>query len=453
MTLMSGVIVYVSVQINSTMQTWLFKACFLFFLSHRKGKLKANHIRDLARIVRSHPIDEDRSEHDQNGHPFLYDLELVLGGKLNGVPRYELQYTTAFEEGMTGESRRRRKRKPTQLQEENNSAGPAEKKSSAAKKKNSPPSNSKNNAKATSTKTTTAKSANNKRRGSKTSGNTNGKKKSKSSKSTATAASETTKVTIINASNAGNGLGMIERHRREFERCLLRLQKFDVYNFFSEDDVPPEYDECYESNSTPVSDENTATNIGERNLSIAPLTSTNPSTALDTALSGENENDKNKETAQIVFPDHPPYNFVVLRKRLDQGRYLLDRQRLTDNEENFHPDGTKIMDHDRKSPRPPSSTIEHPVGIHWELFRDDVIGMCNSAVERNSNDFDDGTPGTLSNTAEKIKTTMDQIYEKTGRKQSKEMELSNDANRYTKIFEGTENKEAALQGKSWRRKG
>ena len=78
--------------------------------------------------------------------------------------------------------------------------------------------------------------------------------------------------------------------------------------------------------------------------------------------------------------------------------------------------------------------------------------MCNSAIERNSEHFDDGTPGTLSNTAEKIKTSMEQIYEKTGGRQKKEMELSNDAHRFTKIIHSVENKEA-WQGKSWRRKG
>ena len=70
--------------------------------------------------MRSNPIDEEGSELEHNGHAFLYDVELVLGGKLNGLPRSELQYTTANEEGMTGDSRRRRKRKPTLLQDENN---------------------------------------------------------------------------------------------------------------------------------------------------------------------------------------------------------------------------------------------------------------------------------------------------------------------------------------------
>lgn len=376
--------------------------------------------------MRSIPINDNGSEVDQNGHPFTYDLELVLGGKLNGIPRYELQYTTAFEEGMTGDSRRRRKRKPTQL--EDDSPEPAKKASSTAKKKKKSPTNSKANAKASTSKSTTAKNANNKKRGSKTSGNSsNGKKKSKTSKAAATA--QTTKVAVV---NTGTGLGMFERHRREFERCLLRLQKLDIYNFFHEEDVPSEFDECYEPSSTPASDENSSPENGDAdvNMAISPKQSATPTTSTDTTMSSSGENDEHddkKKESPIVFPKHPPYNFVVLRKRLDRGRY----KRRLDTEDD----------------------VKDPVGIHWEQFRDDVIGMCDSAIVRNSGNFDDGTAGTLSHTCEKIKTTMEQIFEKTGRKQSKEMELSNDAHRFTNIIQGTENREAAMQGKGWRRKG
>ncbi len=377
--------------------------------------------------MRSIPINDNGSEGDQNGHPFLYDLELVLGGKLNGIPRHELQYTTAFEEGMTGDSRRRRKRKPTQL--EDDSAEPARKTSSTAKKKKKSPTNSKSNAKASTSKSTTAKNANNtKKRGSKTSGNSsNGKKKSKNS--TAAIASQTIKVA---ATNTGTGLGMFEKHRREFERCLLRLQKLDIYNFFHEEDVPPEYDECYDPSSTPVSDENSTVVDGDTDvkMAISPNSSAAPSASTDTTMSSSGETDEHDDKTKenpIVFPKHPPYNFIVLKKRLDRGRYT----RRMDTEEN----------------------VKDPVGIHWEQFREDVIGMCDSAIERNSGNFDDGTPGTLSHTSDKIKTTLEQIYEKTGRKQSKEMELSNDAHRFTNIILGTENREAAMQGKGWRRKG
>ena len=429
-----------------------FFVCSIFF---RNGKLSDHHKGDLTRIVRSNPINAEGSGLEQNGHAFLYDVELVLGGKLNGLPRSELQYTTASEEGMTGDSRRRRKRKPTLLQDDNNNN--KNKGTTQTNKKKKTPANTKSTAKTPSSKTTTSKNANNKKRGSTKTATSTGKKKSKNSVSTAASASEA-KVMIIDTKNPGNGKGMFERHKKEFERCLLRLQKLDMYNFFSDDDVPQEYDECYTSCSTATADENTAatTEHTALDVSIALQKSTNSSTSSDTPISSssENENDDiKKETDSIAFPKHPPYNFIVLRKRLEHDRYVLDRLRLVENEENVDSNGKRITANDGKRRRSPSFSIQHPIGIHWALFRDDIIGMCNQAVERNSGNFDDGTPGTLSNTAEKIKVAMEQIYEKTGSRQSKEMELSNDAHRFTKVIEAVENQEAALQGKSWRRKG
>ena len=424
------------------------------FLS-QKGKLKDNHKGDLVRIVRSNPVKERGLALKDNGHDFLYDVELVLGGKLNRVPRSELQYTTAHEEGMTGESRQRRKRKPTSSQD-----GPSKIKQSAAKKKKIPAAN-RSKTKNNGSKATTTKNETNKKRGSKNTGNTNGKKKSRNSQSAAAYNSETAKTTIVNTNNGGSGIGMFERHRREFERCLLRMQKLDVYNFFSDDDVPPEFDECYDLNSISKAEEgNDTSTVGTAlDASIEPLAPTNSSSLIGTTTSStkDNTNDKkieDKATNSIAFPNLPPYNFIVLRKRLEQDRYLLDRKSTVENEDNFQSDGSKITTTTGMRDRSPSFSIQHPVGIHWELFRDDVIGMCNSAMERNTgNDDDDGSPGTLSNAAEKIKTAMEQIYEKTGRRQSQEMELSNDAHRFTKVLEATENKEAALQGKSWRKKG
>ena len=418
----------------------------ILFLFYRKGKLNDHHKGALARIVKSNPIKDEETELKQNGHDFTYDIELILGGKLNGVRRFELQYTTAFEEGMTGDSRRQRKRKPSQLVSENSNC--AETDSSTARKKEKKTSvNGKANVK------TTTKNANSKKRGSKTVNNANGKKKSKNSKSN-TATSEVTKVIMTNSNNPNSGLGMFERHRREFERCLLRLQKIDVYNFFSDDDVPPEYDECYEldSNSTVDQTDSAPLENGALEPSGALHTSATSSSS-DMPLSISRENVNEKESKSITFPNHPPYNFVVLRKRLERGRYLLDRLQRVANEENFDCDGTKITVADGRRLRSPSFSLQHPTGIDWELFRDDIIGMCSTAVRRNSDNFDDGSPGTLSNTAEKITTAMEQIYEKTGRRQSKEMDLSNDAHRFTKAIEDAENKEAALQGKTWRRKG
>ena len=205
----------------------------LLYSFYSQGKLK-DHKGDLARVVRSNPITEEISsavgtnsndgnddkkeiistsfEQQNNGqHLFVYDLELVMGGKLNRVPRLELKYTTASEMGMTGDARKRRKRKPTTAQEDNeNISSKIDKKKKITKKTAATTKNSNCN-------------KNNKKRGLKNNvGNTSKKtKKQQDVLQYIAATSETT---------TANSLGMFERHRREFERSLLRLQKIDVYS-------------------------------------------------------------------------------------------------------------------------------------------------------------------------------------------------------------------------------
>lgn len=388
---------------------------FPFSFHSQKGKL-SDHKGDLSRVLRSYPNVDGSAESQQNGHAFLYDIVLVLGGKLNGIPRNELQYTTAAEEGMTGDSRQRRKRKHNVTKDENNSANDTTSSAAAKNKKTNTV-----NGKITTTKTT----------------NTN-KKRGKATIATTTAS--------FNSNGNGNGIGMFEKHRREFERSLLRLQKLDFYNFFSEYDIPPEFDEYYDSSDLISEMHTTAslTSITEVDalLSDMPIPSTE-----------KNQNDNEEKTDSVTFPNYPPYNFVVLRKRLEQNRYIINRQCLAKTVESFHAENIEDTVTDGKMKRSSSCSLQNPIGIHWELFRDDVIGMCNAAVERNTDNLDDGSTGSLSNAADKIKLAMEQIYEKTGRRQSQEMELANDAHTFTKVIEATENKEAAMQGKSWRKKG
>mmetsp|Transcript_46705 Transcript_46705/g.52986 ORF Transcript_46705/g.52986 Transcript_46705/m.52986 type:complete len:202 (+) Transcript_46705:160-765(+) len=151
----------------------------------QRGKLK-DHTGDLGRIVQSKTIEEisavgiscddkDKKGKTNDGHSFLYTVELVLGGKLHGVPRSELKYTTASEEGMTGESRQRRKRKPTISQEDTNRntdiSSKKKKITSCNKTKN------RNSTKATTTKNSTGNKSNNKKGLKNTVGNTNNAKK------------------------------------------------------------------------------------------------------------------------------------------------------------------------------------------------------------------------------------------------------------------------------------
>ena len=152
---------------------------------------------------------------------------------------------------------------------------------------------------------------------------------------------------------------------------------------------------------------------------------------------------------EYIFPNHPPYNFVVLRKRLERGQYILDRERL-EREEYFDSDYRNNFDGTIVLEKLQNFFVLNTTGVDWISFRKDVIGMCAAAVERNA---DDGGPGTLSNIAEKIKVGVNQMYDKTGRKQTQEMELSNDADRFTKALNVTNNTEAAMQGKKWKKDG
>ena len=469
---------------------------FILFLYsfYSQGKLK-DHKGDLARVVRSNPITEEISsavgtnsndgnddkkekistsfEQQNNGqHLYVYDLELVMGGKLNRVPRFELKYTTASEMGMTGDARKRRKRKPTTAQEDtDNISSKIDKKKKITKKTAATTKNSNCN-------------KNNKKRGLKNNvGNTSKKtKKQQDVLQYIAATSETT---------TANSLGMFERHRREFERSLLRLQKIDVYSFFTDDYIPEEFDECYGSSINNDDDDNNNNNDDDDMEKSLPGESTtmltsgtqqpqityNPTTTTSNTLippqsSSEKYNNddaqheaattgdlssllSSKENLNILdskatksvtqYPSLPPYNFAVLRRRLEHGRYILDRERL-EKEEYQKNNNAKV---DKMS----NFIVQNPTGIDWELFREDIIGMCNTAIERDPNDDDGNSTGTLCNTAGKIKTAMEQIYEKTGRRQIQEMELSNDAIRFTKAMDAAENTEAAMQGKKWKRDG
>ena len=157
----------------------------------------------------------------------------------------------------------------------------------------------------------------------------------------------------------------------------------------------------------------------------------------DDDLSGQ------KDTNSGIFPRFPPYNFVVLRKRLQHGRYIIDHSKSGSGD---------YVDSEKACKAGGSSSLAHPIGINWEVFRDDVNGMCNVAVERNKR-FDSVDDSTLCNIANKIKALVEQIYEKTGKKQAQEMEVSNYAHRFTEVMNAAENAEAAMQGKKWRKEG
>jgi hypothetical protein len=331
---------------------------------------------------------------------------------------------------------------------------------------------------------------NKKRGGKSTAGSSNNNAKLKKQKIAQSTAFE---MVITSLPTSSNALDLFERHSREFERSITRLEKSDAYRFFTDDFVPPEFDECYSNDKKHVTTnaavgaqqpQQSASFVSTPDLpyhdvrpSTLPLPSSLPlsDVASDaTAISAVTQESPEKapspsctteqtkkecpngmSSSSVTFPDHPPFNFVVLRKRLENGRYILDREQL-EIEERINLMTPYLKSIGQKIPTKKkwrNFPVRHKQGINWDLFRKDVIGMCDAAIERNPEHAGDGTPGTLRNAAHKIKDLLEQIYDKTARKHALEIEVSNDAHRFNLAIENTPNTEAAMQGKKWRREG
>lgn len=410
-----------------------------------KPKLK-NHIGNLGRIVRSIPVEDPDAL-----HPFLYDIDFILGGKVAGVERCDLQYTTAEAEGMIGNTKRKRKKNtsfvptPDMDKPNNKKPTPPKKKTGAAKK-----------------------TAGGKKRG--PSGNV-AKGKAKKSK--------TSKVDRVEYAAPSTNLSLYERHRREFERCVGRLEKADTFHWFM-GEVPSEYDEPDTTESDSVDKpgnapqrtneepllpgvkgkQESSTTSGHDDLRTLPTpteTLSAPYPDPPTASSKIIETAKKKKF-EIRSPNNPPYNFDILRKRIARGRYVLDEEAL----ENKHHramikpyskslGNTTKEDRAKRSKARAKLDILHPKAVDWDLFRADVLGMCDNAVKRDM-ECDDGSSGTISYACRKIKEVMEQIYERTGKRQLNEIRAANTRHRYASAIESFSNNEAAVQGK-WRKEG
>lgn len=395
-----------------------------------------NHDGHLGRIVRAIP--RDASESSSSLHPFIYDIELILGGKVNGLERVDLKYTTASAEGMIGDSKR--KRKPTAIPHDSPEKK-AEKAAKAPKGKTGP---KKQKKKAATSKNTTTKAG--KKRPAK--GNSNTKaKKSKVSKATTNAVEDAPSAPI-------SGKDLYERHRKEFERSINRLEKADPYHWFL-GDVPKEYDECYLKQplnpSLNQGGESSTADGGANDK--APISESVDSNEIPSSTANS---DLQKE-AELQFPDHPPYNFSILRKRMEHGRYVLDREAVEVEERTqlmtpyLKSIGARVPKRGSKKTKNSSLPVLCQKAVDWEAFRKDVIGMCDSAEERNL-ECDDGSAGTISHTCKKIKDTLEQIYEKFGLRHNIEICSTNDRHRFFSAIESVDNKEAAMQGR-WRKEG
>lgn len=378
---------------------------------------------------------------NSSSHPFLYDLEFMLGGKIGSVGRSDLNYTTALAEGMIGDTKRKRKPKSVFVSSPEKKGGKATKKKSGPKKTNT----------ATTSKNTGPKKA------SKT-----GKKRAASS-STSKANAKKTKISKAEPAveeDSSTMVNLYDRHRREFERSVGRLEKADPYHWFL-GDVPPEFDECYTDESqTGGPSKGTAASITSSGAapvetpspsSQSPSPGNNDSTTKVFAITEKTASD---EKQALKFPDHPPYNFHMLRKRLKHGRYVVDRKKLEIEEHRklMKPYLNSMGLDDSNGGRQSSKLrVLHPKSVDWDLFRKDVMGMCDSAGQRNM-ECDDGSAGTISHTCKRIKDALEQMYEKMGRRHNDEIIIANNRHRFGSAIQSYDNAEAAMQGR-WRKEG
>ena len=321
---------------------------FILSLFRREPRMK-NRDGGLGRIYRSVATNDDEGD----DHPFRYDVDFVLGGRITNVERKDLLYTTADAEGMT----ERRKRNPSAVVKEAQEAKhvkPALKTKSATTKA------------ATKTARKAKGSAGAKHKGK--NGKAAGKKGSGKQQKEAKAKSKEEVVVVKD---------LYEPHRREFEKCLVRLEKQDTYGFFLGDPLP-EHDEHYEN----LEQEEPKGSIEENSAHSTPVTAAHPSAQPRSSTPA-------KPSGHVpMFPDTPPFNFAVIRKRLKHGRYVLDRARQ--QKERFFSSSRTAPD------------LIHPKGVHWDLFRDDVIKMCDAAISRDPDGISGGR-GTLGHAANKTK--------------------------------------------------
>lgn len=361
----------------------------------------------LGRILRVIPVDGE-------DYPHRFDVDWVLGGRLANAHRSELVWTTADAEGMTGEAPKRA-RKPKVVQAP---SPPEPKKKVTAKKKKAPAK------KGTAAK---GKAAASKKKG-KAAAAASGKGALKRKQPAGGGKGGTTKRTKVEEPVADeNDLDLYDRHRKEFERQITRLEKLDAFGFFL-GSPPPEFQENYddadEMNETPV----------EGNGSSG----TKPPLAASPQLPPPDE----------IFPSFPPFNWESVRRRHNKGRYILDRVRQAEDE--------RKRIRQTEGGDKPDACSKHLValvnarGVHWEVFRQDVIGMCDSAIARDPLGITGGS-GTLGHAANKTKNALEQIYDKMGKRQMKELTQAESRRKFSRALETKANAEAAMQGK-WRQK-
>ena len=391
----------------------------------------------------------------------------MLGGSTPRVPREHLVHTTAANEGMTDANRRRRRAPPPPFsppatdrkrKPDNESSTKTEKKSTAkaltftAKSTTSKKDKQSSSKKAKTSTASKKKSTSAEKKNGSTASSKKSEKKLKQNSQQAVTTKKSTSTNSKKAAATGkkrklnenksepvneppteappegkpSGLSLYEKQRREFERIIARLERVDKFSWFW-DEAPPEFDEQY-----------------------------GDSTETDT-----------QETIQ--FPKHAPFNWEMIRRRREMGRYELNREKQEEDErfeklgpyyewkgkwpkrkygEQAKPNTTSSIPKMKQRKR--NRRVSNPLGVHWDLFAQDAYAMIDAAVERNkeqSNDPDNRQGVHFA--ASKVKEAIKQTVDKTGRRHDREMKLSDDRFRFSDLMDESTNSEAAMQ--SWRK--
>jgi len=426
---------------------------------------------------------------DERGTSYRYDVEWILDtGKLPNCEREDLLYTTADAEGLTQEVRCRQKRKPVDFMQEvlmeekaKKQRHEAEQKVAAASKK--PPAAaaaSKKKVSKTAAKKGASKSSNNTKSSNKPKPKATKKKAAaakKPSTGTAAAAAASSKKRktveppppeepVVTTTNA---LDMYERHRREFERFVTRVEeKVDIFRHFAEE-APPEWNEVYNQTTTPPSPPPTTT-IDQASTPAAAAVAVVSSEVSTAAVASTTTTSEHAPMSANInddvnpYPAHAPYNWQMIHRRMDRGRYVLDR-RKKEEDERFELFGPYYNTLGKQRPRRRGKAAseknddsdDHRVlntkGVDWELFQQDVFAMVDAALQRpvsedEEDDEDDGQKGSLSYAAKKVKEAVQQAVERTGKRHTAEMDFSDDRHKFALAVQ-KDNTEAAMQ--SWRK--
>ncbi|GAX25234.1 hypothetical protein FisN_5Lh316 [Fistulifera solaris] len=282
------------------------------------------------------------------------------------------------------------------------------------------------------------------------------------------------------ANESSHALDLYEKHRREFERIIDRLEKkVDKYRLFSDEDPDNGNDDDSAGGPNRANDESHVTAhvipklegsgqsapeniLSEKSGTGAQSTSLPPTKSIPQPLEVKSSSphlskratDDKKGDSSPDLSEFPPLNWKMIRRRMELGFYVLNREKVEeDNRFYIMEDYYNTLDKKprryyltggmKTQKRQPNSRVKHPLGVNWDRFRDDVLAMCDTAIDRESDDQNDSFSMTAA--ANKIKEQMLQAFERTGRKQMQEMTIADGVHKFLAAIERSENKEAAMQ--------